>query len=213
MLISGSQPGSEYCLFTKDPSDTACLFVNRVELVKYCKTVLGVNSPRVAELGVFKGNFSDILIDIFHPDKLYLLDTFHLADYIAGEFTADKHMQYIQKKYAGNSNVVLMQGLSYEKLSMFPNNYLDYIYVDADHTYEGVKKDIEVAYQKVKHGGIIQFNDYTNYSICDHMEFGVLYAVNEFLESHPDVVIIGLSLDRSGYHDLAVKVWKPSMRF
>jgi hypothetical protein len=209
MQITASEPGSEYHLFTKDPSDTACLFVNRLDLVRYCKTVLGVDAPRIAEVGVFKGNFSDILLDVFRPAKLFLLDTFCISDYIAREFTAENHFEYVQKKYADNPAVTLMQGLSHDTLGVFSDHSLDYIYIDADHTYEGVKKDIEVAYRKIKNGGILQFNDYTNYSLCDHMEFGVLYAVNEFLESHPDVVIIGLSLDRSGFHDLAVKVWKP----
>lgn len=206
-VIAPTLPGSEYRLFTKEPSEHACLFVNRVDLVRYCKTLL-CTAPIIAEVGVFKAQFSDILLEVLRPAQMFLIDTFEINDYIAGEFTADQHFDHIQKKYAHAANVFLLQNLSWEGLDLLPDDSLDYIYIDADHTYEGVKKDIDVAYQKIRNGGIIQFNDYTTYSPCEQMEYGVLAAVNEFIESHPHVAILGLSLDRSGFHDIALKVIK-----
>ena len=38
-------------------------------------------------------------------------------------------------------------------------NSLDFIFIDADHTYESVKKDIELWTPKVKHEGIILGHD------------------------------------------------------
>jgi glycosyltransferase involved in cell wall biosynthesis len=52
---------------------------------------------------------------------------------------------------------------------------LDFVYLDADHSYEGLKSDISVWYEKVRVGGIIAGHDY------GHENFpGVKKAVDEF---------------------------------
>lgn len=48
------------------------------------------------------------------------------------------------------------------------------IYIDADHSYEGVKKDISVACRKVKHDGILIFNDYIYWSYLDQFRMAFL---------------------------------------
>ena len=40
---------------------------------------------------------------------------------------------------------------------------LDFLFIDGDHTYEGVKKDFEMYSPLVRNGGIIAFHD-----ICPH---------------------------------------------
>jgi len=92
-------------------------------------------------------------------------------------------------------------------LKQIEDNKLDYCYIDASHAYEDVKQDIEITYNKIKSGGIIQFNDYTNYSICENLKYGVFDAVNEFIIKYKPR-IIGLSLANQGYHDLAVQITK-----
>lgn len=53
-----------------------------------------------------------------------------------------------------------------EHSQMAPNRYedrsLDFVFIDADHSYDEVKKDIECWYPKVKLGGIIAGHDYYN---------------------------------------------------
>ena len=43
------------------------------------------------------------------------------------------------------------------------NNELDFLFIDGDHSYEGVKQDYELYSPLVKKGGIIAFHD-----ICEH---------------------------------------------
>jgi len=52
----------------------------------------------------------------------------------------------------------------------------DFVYIDADHTYEGVKADLEAWFPLVKKGGIFGGDDYQN-TTCP----GVNQAVNEFV--------------------------------
>lgn len=57
--------------------------------------------------------------------------------------------------------------------NQFKNNSIDFIMLDAGHTYGDVMLDLKTWYNKVKPGGIISGDDYT---ITD----GVTYAVNDF---------------------------------
>ena len=49
---------------------------------------------------------------------------------------------------------------SEEAVEMFDNEHFDLVYIDADHRYEAVKRDIEMWLPKVKLGGILAGHDY-----------------------------------------------------
>jgi len=55
---------------------------------------------------------------------------------------------------------------------------VDLLFIDANHTYEGCKADIENYAPSVKEGGAILFHD------CDETSPGVVQAVNEYAEEH-----------------------------
>ena len=57
----------------------------------------------------------------------------------------------------------------------YDDETIDTLFIDGDHTYEGVKKDIEAWYPKVKKGGTIIFHDYQR----DKVHEGVQQAVDE----------------------------------
>jgi len=85
----------------------------------------------------------------------------------------------IQKEYKINTrhfnNIIHHKDYSYNIVDNFDDNSIDFIYIDADHTYESVKRDIELYLPKVKDGGIIGGHDY-------RPEWkGVVEAVNEML--------------------------------
>ena len=51
------------------------------------------------------------------------------------------------------------------------------MFIDADHSYDGCKSDLESWFQKVKFGGLISGHDYKN---TEYPCFGVERAVDEF---------------------------------
>lgn len=71
--------------------------------------------------------------------------------------------------------IELIKGLSNDKniVNKFNDNSIDAIYIDGDHSYEGVKSDLELYYPKVKKNGLILLDDYKNF-------IGVKKAVDEF---------------------------------
>ena len=207
--IKPSLPGDAYEVRVPRGSDEdARLFASRLQLVRHCKALLP-QTPTVVEVGVFHGFFTETLLDVLQPSACHLVDTFNVTDHVHGLFTHADHFRYVQAKFGGRREVRLHQGLSWEKLAALHDDSCDFIYIDADHSYESVSKDIAAAARKLKNGGILQFNDYCSYGTFERAPYGVLHAVNEFLESAaPAVRLVGMSLDRAGYHDLAVQVFK-----
>ncbi len=183
-------PGQDYQLNIQQRQiEGAKLFRSRVELLSHCRSLL-TDDPVICELGVYNGDFSRELLRIFRPAKFYLIDL---------------NIAAIHGDVRSHPQVTAKQGLSWEMLADLPDHSLDYLYVDADHSADGVRNDILVAHQKVKEGGIIQFNDYCTFSPGENIQYGVLNLVNSYIENH-NITIVGLSLDRSGYHDIALYV-------
>ena len=144
-----------------------------------------------AEIGVFNGNFSQCIIDIINPRRLFLVDIFS-GQMISGDKNGENVQQInlyqsyfdLFKKYLNNPNVSLYRGPSGHFLSLLPDAYLDFIYIDGDHSYNGVKIDIELAKKKVKKGGFICGHDYTS-------QFpGVIKAVDEFCSNYKTSFIL-----------------------
>ena len=166
----------------------------------------------VAEIGVAYGGFSRLIISCCHPKKFYAIDIFsEKVDGFWGEkrFALENttHYQYYSKIFESEiseGKVELCQGLSWEVLQRFEDNYFDFVYVDAAHDYESVKKDIEELKKKVKNGGYIQFNDYIHYDYFASIYYGVVPAVNEFVNDTESTVEF-YCLSSNGYDDIVVK--------
>jgi hypothetical protein len=104
------------------------------------------------EIGVDRGKNSDFLLRKLSLKKLYLIDI-------------------IKKVNIKNSRAVFIQKSSDDCTKIIPDN-LDFVYVDGDHSYEQVKKDIKNYYPKIRKGGILAGHDIN--------QTGVFKAVSEF---------------------------------
>ena len=65
-----------------------------------------------------------------------------------------------QSKFYDNSNVQIIKKNSMEAACSFEDNFFDYIYIDAEHSYEAVKQDLNCWYPKLKNNGYIFGDDY-----------------------------------------------------
>jgi hypothetical protein len=147
---------------------------------------------KYAEIGVLEATFSDKLCKLLFPRFLALIDLFE-GNVISGDQDGNNvktvdvsktytHLVNFSKAYPNILSV--LKGDSSTLLRTFPDNTFDMIYVDGDHTYEGVVKDLEVAYQKIKPGGWLMGHDYEmNMKKAKTVyQFGVKKAVDEFCE-------------------------------
>lgn len=72
-----------------------------------------------------------------------------------------------------------------EAAYLYPDSSLDFVFIDADHRYEEVKKDISIWLPKVKPGGVLAGHDFDETS-----DPGVVKAV---LEANPNIEVWGRS--------------------
>lgn len=72
---------------------------------------------------------------------------------------------------------IIIRGLSQDVAANFEDESIGFLYLDGDHSYEGVKRDLEAWYPKVVKGGIVSGHDYMA------GQYGVNQAVNEFANS------------------------------
>jgi hypothetical protein len=139
-----------------------------------------------AEIGVFTGQFSEEIIRRIHPKLIYLVDIF-TGSVVSGDKNGEniRHVSelyesyfYLFKEYLKNSSVRIYRGAGEHFLSLIPDEYLDFIYIDSNHCYEDTKKEIELSKRKVRIGGFICGHDYTP-------QFpGVIEAVDEFCKKY-----------------------------
>jgi predicted O-methyltransferase YrrM len=60
------------------------------------------------------------------------------------------------------ANITLHIGDSAAGAELFADGSVDFVFIDGDHSYEGVKRDIAAWTRKVKPGGMICGHDFTN---------------------------------------------------
>ena len=147
----------------------------------------------VAEVGVWKGDFSDHILRQTRPKQLHLFDLnfsrFAVRERFAAEAAAD--------------GVVFHEGDAAVTMAAMPDAHFDWIYVDAGHDYASVKADAQLGARKVKRGGLLIFNDYIFWSHTESRPYGVVQAVNE-LCVHDGWVVTAFCLHAGMYCDIAV---------
>ena len=125
---------------------------------------------RCAEIGVWNGGFSGVILEVTQPVELVLIDPW---DLLSGqgeeEWTHKKHknnefmrgmFDNVSENYAHLPNISIRKGFSADVLASYPDDYFDWLYIDGNHLYEFVRQDIEVSFKKVRPGGIIAGDDY-----------------------------------------------------
>jgi SAM-dependent methyltransferase len=160
----------------------------------------------IAEVGVAAGDFSADILEVARPRKFFLIDAWHMderTDYGEAGF-AKVNARF--KNEINKGTVVIKRGFSHEKLNEFEDDYFDWVYIDAAHDYLSVKKDLEIAFRKVKNGGIVAGHDYLRWGDRG-IRFGVLEAVNNFCVQM-ELPFTGISLDNDNNWSYALKVTK-----
>ena len=169
------------------------LFDTRVRMIESLISKHG----NYAEIGVFEGTFSKQIIEILEPTRFHMIDIFtgwcdsgnEDGNNVVKRNMDEQYIHLLRDMYA-TPYVRIMKGKSVDMLSTFPDNALDMIYIDGDHSYEGCKKDLHLAYMKVAQGGWIMGHDYEMNLMKTHhnYDFGVKRAVDEFCEAYGQTI-------------------------
>ncbi len=142
------------------------------------------------EIGVWRGEFSRILLDELMPSKLCLIDPWGVqpdADggaSLAGarsQSDMDRIYEAVKDTYAteiAKGQVSVVRDFSVPALRLFEDQSIGFAYLDGDHSYEGVKADLDAVLPKMIEGGVIMLDDYHRRG---WWKDGVMRAFHEFL--------------------------------
>jgi predicted O-methyltransferase YrrM len=133
-------------------------------------------ASNIVEIGCWKGRSTKCLLEASQG-------VVHAIDHFKGTSAAEDpwsgflaEEQDIYKEFMENvgndPNVKVYKMGSAEAVEYFEDGSLDMVFIDGDHTYDAVKKDIELYMPKIKKGGILCGHDYKSFK-------GVTEAVNE----------------------------------
>lgn len=141
------------------------------------------NNSLIVELGCWKGRSTSCLgVEIVNSQKditLYCVDSWKYFEQTEQPTSSQEDFDKVYEEFLNNikpfaytTNVIRKE--SKDAASLFFNEMLDFVFIDANHSYEGVKIDIESWLSKVKKGGIIAGHDYFT-----RVHPGVKQAVDE----------------------------------
>ena len=154
-----------------------------------------------AEIGVWKGDFSERILEVVRPVRLHLVDPWRavagaeyegaryggeLAD---GQAEMDALHEAVLRRFERErrKGVVQVHRLpSVEAAERIADGELDFAYIDGDHRYEAVRADLETWARKVRSGGLLAGDDY---GVAGWWEDGVTRAVDEFVASGRATVV------------------------
>jgi hypothetical protein len=157
---------------------------------------------RGAEIGVFCGGMSAALLqrtDLF----LLMVDSWEGDGKAYAAESGDWHAklscdeQQSFRKIANRAvefagmRASIHCGRSLSAAAITPRHQFDFVFIDADHSYEGCAADIAAWAPKVKPGGLLCGHDYDN---PDFPEFGVKRAVDEYAATTGRQVELGDNL-------------------
>jgi hypothetical protein len=133
------------------------------DLCNYVKRI-DPSIMKVVEIGSYVGDSTEVFAKNF--EKVIAIDPWENG-YDPNDASSYKYpMEVVEsqfddlcKKYP---NIYKMKMTSEEASRMFQGNSLMFVYIDALHTYEGVKKDISIWWPKLKAHGFLALHDYNN---------------------------------------------------
>jgi hypothetical protein len=122
------------------------------------------NIENIVEIGSYQGESTTIFSNNFKNSLIFAVDIW-VNNYDESEVIintnnpkdVENNFDIITKNY---NNIIKIK-LSSEKFSnIISDNSIDFVYIDGDHSYDGVTLDIVKWKNKVKHGGYIGGHDY-----------------------------------------------------
>lgn len=113
-------------------------------------------------------------IQLFGIDKFIVTNDCQEGVFIEDEDFFNEYLNNIQPV---TDYITTIVGDSADMAQKFEDESVDFVFIDADHSYEGCLRDITAWFPKVKQGGVIAGHDYYNNASC-----GVKQAVDEYFK-------------------------------
>ena len=133
------------------------------EILELLKILQKRKSASILEIGTLNGGTLFLFTRVAREDALIISIDLPNGPF-GGGYSPDRIPLY--KSFAlEQQQLYLIRGNSHEQSTLMKvkeilnDNQLDFLFIDGDHTYEGVKKDFEMYSPLVREGGLIALHD------------------------------------------------------
>lgn len=161
---------------------------------KYAKKIFGRKPVIVAEIGVDEGKNALNILKKLNVKKIYLIDPYteykDLLDSVPHKNSENLNHAFNEatkrlKNY--EDKIVWIREFSEVAINKIPE--CNFIYIDGNHAYNYVKKDIELYFEKVKKEGILAGHDMEDKDVLKALfEFVIKNKLNAWV-TFPDWII------------------------
>ncbi len=131
---------------------------------KHLAPLAGKSNLKFLQIGVFTGDASIWLCENILTDEtscLYDVDTWAGSDEtVHNAMDFEKVLEFYDSRISSLKSAVRLRMTSDEYFASNKSDDLDFIYIDGDHTTKQVARDAINAWQCLKSGGILAFDDY-----------------------------------------------------
>jgi hypothetical protein len=143
-----------------------------------------------AEIGVFTGLFSSVLLESARPRRAYFVDPWWKAfgptypDW--GRYTdhgrlstevAHSAAAHRVASHAREADTDVLVDYSTSFFLRMPDRFFDWVYLDSTHSYEGTVEELRLIRPKLKPGAILAGDDW--HDDADHRHYGITQAILE----------------------------------
>lgn len=153
------KPLTEFFLENTSKILTHLIIEEKLTLYKLAQS-LKPNS-KIVEIGSYLGASSCFLAEGLPKDSiLYCIDTWQNDAMTEGE--RDTFEEFIHNTSSFKEKIIPIRGMSHNMIGTIKgktNNRIDMLFIDGDHSYEGVKKDWDLYSPLLKSGSIVVFHD------------------------------------------------------
>jgi predicted O-methyltransferase YrrM len=119
------------------------------------------------EVGTWKGmSAAYMAVEIINSGKDIRFDCVDTWDFVPSQAEIPPHLfnglyeVFIKNIEPVRHQVNPVQAISWDGAALYKDNSLDFVFIDAAHDYESVRKDIHAWFPKVKKEGVIAGHDY-----------------------------------------------------
>jgi hypothetical protein len=175
--------------------------MDRYSLIKHI--VSDIKDGVFVEIGTFNGEFSDYILSCNSTATLYCIDpylSYDTYDDSMNNTVGDKMFEEVKGRLVGKygDRVKFIRKLSEEAVNDIPDK-IDFLYIDGNHRYTYVLKDLELYFPKVKDNFYIVGDDAVDTDDTQRNEngdvlrvwaencfghYGVIKAFNEYLKNN-----------------------------
>ena len=125
----------------------------------------------IVEIGAFRGKSTCFIAEGIGNKRCQF---FAIDIWLEKKCSLEK---FLENTKAYRDKIIPLKGFSYDVVKNWPKDRkIDFLWIDADHSYEGVKRDIEDWLPLVKKNAYVLFHDYRDAA-------GVKRAVDELVDS------------------------------